>query len=124
MEAATAWTRLSGRSGTRDWRLIAIRLDGNSIYRFIFLTPSSLTSSLSTPLRRTTYSFRRLSQAEAAALKPYRLAIYRVQAGDTARGIAHRMPVEDDPLAHFLVLNGLDVRAGLRTGQKVKIVTR
>jgi predicted Zn-dependent protease len=34
------------------------------------------------------------------------------------------MPVEDDPLDHFLVLNGLDAREGLRTGQKVKIITR
>ncbi len=124
MAAATAWTRLNGRSGTRDWRLIAIRFDRNSIYRFIFATPSSLTSALSTPLRRTTYSFRRLSRAEAVALKPYRLAIYRVRAGDTARRIAHRMPVEDDALEHFLVLNGLDARSGLRTGQTVKIITQ
>jgi predicted Zn-dependent protease len=124
MEAATAWTRLNGRSGTQDWRLVAIRFDRNSVYRFIFVTPSSLTSSLNAPLRHTTYSFRRLSRAEAAALEPYRLAIYRVRAGDTARRIAYRMPVEDDPLDHFLVLNGLDARAGLRTGQKVKIITR
>jgi predicted Zn-dependent protease len=124
MEAATAWTRLNGRSGTEDWRLVAIRLDRNSVYRFMFVTPSSLTSSLSAPLRRTTYSFRRLSRAEASALQPYRLAIYRVRSGDTARRIAHRMPVEDEPLEHFLVLNGLDAGEGLRTGQKVKIVSR
>ena len=34
------------------------------------------------------------------------------------------MPVEDDALDHFLVLNGLDPRAGLRTGQTVKIITQ
>jgi predicted Zn-dependent protease len=57
LEAATAWTRLDTRQGKADFRLVAIRLDG-AIYRFLFVTPAELTTSMSASLRRTTYSFR------------------------------------------------------------------
>ncbi len=127
MEAATASIRVDIRRGTRrgprDWRLVAIRFDRGAIYRFLFDTPRSATAALGTPLRRTTYSFRRLSRAEAAALRPYRLRIYRVRRGDSPRRLARRMPFEDGPLDRFLVLNGLAAGAALRPGQTVKTVT-
>jgi predicted Zn-dependent protease len=123
LEAATAWTRVNTREGEADFRLVAIRVDRNAIYRFLFVTPSKFSAALSASLRRTTYSFRRLNSKELAELRPYRLDIYRVKSGDTPGRIAWRMPLGDQSLEQFQVLNGLRAGEPLRAGQRVKIVT-
>ncbi len=122
MEAATGRIRMNTRSGARDLRLVAIRYDQRSIYRMLFLTPPKLSGPLQRAFRETTYSFRKLSPAEAAALKPLRLEIYRVRPGESAAAIAGRMPFEDYRLRRFLVLNGLAEGASLPVGHKVKVV--
>jgi predicted Zn-dependent protease len=122
-QAATAWTRLDTSNGPLDLRLVAIRFQGPSVYRFMFATPPAQTASLSEPLRQTTYSFRHLTQEEIGRLRPYRIEIYQVKSGDTAERIAGRMAVKEDALGQFLVLNGLSGNQDLRVGQKVKIVT-
>ncbi len=119
MPAATG--TLSGNG--KDYRLLAVRYDSRSIYRFIFLSTSDRTPALNRPFRETTYSFRKLSDAEAAALKPRRIRIYQVQSGDTASRIAARLPFGPaENLERFLALNGLSENARLQAGQKVKIV--
>ena len=123
MEAATGHTRMNARSGPVDVRLVAIRYDAANIYRMLFLTPPKATGPLQRALRETTYSFRKLSAAEAAALKPLRLGIHRVRPGETAAAIAERMPFADYRLRRFLVLNGLTEGTELSVGQKVKVVT-
>ena len=122
LPAATAWTRVNTSKGERDYRLVAIRLGGAAIYRFLFVTPANLTAALNEPLRRTTYSFRRLSASEEATLHPYRIKIYQVQQGDTPEGLARRMPLGDESLGEFRVLNGLREGEPLVVGQKVKLV--
>ncbi len=121
--AATAWTRVDSNRGPVDLRLVAIRLQGPSVYRFMFATPPAQTDDLSEPLRQTTYSFRRLTEEEIGRLRPYRIEIYQVRSGDTVERIAGRMAVEEDALGQFLVLNGLAGNRDLKAGQKVKIVT-
>jgi predicted Zn-dependent protease len=118
LPAATATISGSGK----DYRLVAIRYDPRTIYRFIFLSSSDRTAALNGPFRETTYSFRRLSDAEAAALKPRRLRIYQVQAGDTPASIAARMPFGQENLQRFLVLNGFTEQTTLQPGQRVKTV--
>ncbi|MGF1611879.1 MAG: M48 family metalloprotease [Kiloniellales bacterium] len=122
LEAATAQTRLTMRGGTFDVRLVAIRFDNETIYRFVFITPPALTSALSLGLRETTYSFRRLTPQEAASIQPLRLRVYRVRAGDTQSAIAERLPFESYRLGRFQVLNGLQPGEALQAGQTVKIV--
>ena len=121
LSAATARVD-GGRQGT-DARLLAIRYDASTIYRFIFQSDAERTAALNRPFRETTYSFRKLSDQEAAALKPRRVRVYRVRAGDTPTGIAARMPFGAENLKRFLVLNGFPDTVVLRPGQAVKIVT-
>ncbi len=122
MEAATGRARLDTRSGPFDVRFVAIRYDPRSIYRMLFLTPMRLSGRLSLALKETTYSFRKLSVPEAAALKAFRLSIHKVQPGESAAAIAERMPFEDYRLRRFLVLNGLSEGQPLPAGRKVKLV--
>ena len=122
MAAATGQVTVSGRGGQRDLRLIAIRYDQSTVYRMLFATPPKLTAALSRPLRETTYSFRKLSAAEAAALKPWRLVLHKVRPGETSTALAARMPFADYRLQRFLVLNGLSENTPLPAGGTVKLI--
>lgn len=122
LDAATAKTTARTSEGTFDARLVAYRVDLQTIYRFVFLTPRAKTAALATELRRTTYSFRKLNGAEAAALKPLRLRTVTVQPGDTVESLARRMPFADYQAERFAVLNGISRNETLRPGQKLKMV--
>ncbi len=124
LPAATATTKIDSRSGQLDIRLVAIEYGDGTIYRFLFATTPSVTESLSVDLRRTTYSFRRLSAAEAAAIKPNRLRIHTVKRGETVSSLAAKTPFDDLPEKRFQTLNGLAPGAGLKAGEKVKLVVQ
>jgi len=123
MEAATGAGRISGKNGQRDVRVIAIRFAPDQVYRLLFLTPPDQTARFEEEFRRTTYSFRRLSVSEAAALKPLRVRVITVRKGDTQESLARRMLLEDYPLERFRVLNGLRASDALAPGRRVKIVS-
>src|SRR3546814_11484757 len=80
-------------NGGKDYRLVALRYDADTIYRFIFASASDRTAALNLPFRQTNYSFRRLSDAEAAALQPRRLRTYEVQGGDSPWKNSPRLPL-------------------------------
>ncbi len=123
MDAATVQVRSAANGGgARDIRLIAIRFDANQVARMVFITAPQQTASLNEQLRATTYSFRKLSAAEAAAVQPQRIAVVRVRAGETVDSLAARMAFADRKLERFRVLNGLQGNEGVKPGQLVKIV--
>jgi predicted Zn-dependent protease len=106
-----------------DARLVAIRVDLQTIYRFLFVTAPAQTANLTVDLRRTTYSFRVLSEAEARSVKPQRLSVVSVGSTDTIERIAGRMAFPDRQVDRFRVLNGLEPGETVRPGQPVKLVT-
>ena len=68
-------------------------------------------------------SVRRISAAEAAAVKPRKLVVVTARSGDTLQSLASRMAYSEAPLERFLVLNGLDASSRIAAGQKLKIIT-
>ena len=66
-------------------------------------------------------TFRTLSDAEAAALKPYRLRVVSPE-GSSAAQLARRLPYGDYRMERLLVLNGVDNAAELMRLPRVKIV--
>ena len=111
-----------GRKGRQVLRVVAIDFGDGSIYRFGFITAEDLTAKHATAFQRTTYSFRRISAAEAGAIKPLRIRIHKVAEGETAQRIAARFPAGDRSLERFLVLNGLTSPSQLESGSLVKII--
>jgi predicted Zn-dependent protease len=67
-------------------------------------------------------SLRRITPAEAAAIRPRIMHIETVRPGDTVQSLASRMAYRDFRLERFLSLNGLVPNATLTPGQKVKLV--
>ena len=123
LPAATAATRLSTNSGPLDARLVTIRFNETTMFRFLFASPPAQTASLNEPYRRTTYSFARLTEREAQSAKPPRIRIVTVAQGDTAESLARRMPFDDLGAQRFRVINGLTGTQQPRVGDRVKIVT-
>ena len=104
-------------------RLVAIRFAKDRIYRFLFLTLPEATPRRSEDLRRVTYSFRALTEAEAKTVKTLKLRVLTVNPGDTPDKLANIMPLESYKLDWFLALNGLAPGDNLAPGAKVKVVT-
>ena len=122
MEGATGAARVQTQGGPADLRLVVVRWSADRVYRFLFLTPPRETRALDTELRRTAFSLRQISESEAAALKPLRIRVIKVRAGDTVESFAERMAFTDFQAERFRVLNGLGPRDALKTGGLVKII--
>lgn len=122
MPAATAATKGRSKQGEVDIRVVAIRFSPDAIYRFTFATPPNQTADLSTELRRTTYSFRRLTPEEKAGVQPWRVKVVRVQAGDSVDSLAARMAPAQWRKELFQVINGLAPDEQPEPGRRVKLV--
>lgn len=123
MEAWTGRTRLNTRSGTREVRRVAYRRSEKDIFRFTFVTPPELVNKISEDLRRTTYSLKSLSDAEADAIKPLRITTRAVAAGESAATLQAGMAVEQYAGDWFDLINRNALADGLTSGKTVKMIT-
>jgi predicted Zn-dependent protease len=69
-------------------------------------------------------SFRLLSPAEAASLRPRKIRVVTVGQGDTIATMARRMAVPDHHVEAFLMLNDRDPKPELRPGERVKLIVQ
>lgn len=120
MEAATGSARITRNNKPFIARPLAVRFDDQRIFRFLFLIPADQEAGLSEPLRRTTFSFRKLSAAERRDLRPLRIEV-RDAAGRSTADWAAEMAVDQSPQRWFEVLNGLN---GQPPTGRVKIISR
>lgn len=123
LEAATGVAQGRNNAGdVVDMRAIAIRGDGDAVFRLLLVSPASVTASLSEHYRRTTYSFRRLTRSQAAAVKGMRIVTAPVFAGDTVSSLSRSMPFGKFNEEAFRVLNDLAPGETLQRGRMVKII--
>ena len=73
------------------------------------------------PIASLIASFRLLSPAQAASLRPRRIRTVQARQGDTLRSMAALMAA-DQPLDHFLMLNGRSAEQALKPGELVKLI--
>jgi len=122
LEAATGWVR--ARDGRATYRLVAIRFTAQQIFRFVFVAAPAAMQRLSAPFQRTTYSFKRLSPAQADTLRPKKLRIVSVAPSDSAAGFSKRMAVDRFQQERFVTLNGLGGTQRLGSRRRVKLVVQ
>lgn len=122
MRAATAsfTGNVQGRAVTI--RLVAIEWKPGEFFRFQIAIPKDVTNAFMTELKRTTYSFRRLSESEKNSVQPKKLIVMEAPSGATVLSMAAKMDVEGDKKEHFLVLNGMTANERVVAGQPYKIV--
>lgn len=119
MPAAVTTARVEANSGTVDASVAAYQWDAQHIYYFVTLTPGGYGVG---PFASMINSLRRITPAEAAAIRPRIIHIETVKSGDTVQSLSQRMAYRDFKLERFLSLNGLAANSALTPGQRVKLV--
>jgi predicted Zn-dependent protease len=119
MPAAISTARVNTDSGLIDASVAAYQWSPQRIYYFVMLTPGGYGVGPFAPMIN---SLRRITPAEAAAIRPRIIHVATVKAGDTVQSLAAQMAYRDFKLERFLSLNGLAANSALRPGQKVKLV--
>ena len=116
MPAATA----QAHSDNWDFNITVVKA-GGQVYRFLTAAPVG-SAALSKTASYVTGSFRELTAAEKAALKPLRIHVVKVEAGDSIASLANRMQGTDRKLELFRLLNELPIGSTLSVGDRVKLV--
>lgn len=119
MPAAVTTARVNTDSGPIDASVAAYQWDPRRVYYFVMLTPGGYGVGPFAPMIN---SLRRITPAEAAAIRPRMIHVETVRAGDNVQSLASRMAYRDFKLERFLSLNGLAPNSVLAPGQKVKLV--
>jgi predicted Zn-dependent protease len=120
VEAIVVPARVAGRQGEADLTVAAYAGPNGGAYHFIML--SSAGAAGAEALGALFNSFQLLSPRQIASLRPRVIRSVPVRAGDTAQGFASQM-ASDNPLAHFIALNGLMKDEVLAARPAVKIVS-
>lgn len=111
------------RARADNWQFdIAVIRAGGQVYRLLTAAPTSATN-LDSVARTVSDSFRVLSAAEKAALRPLRVRIVTAKASDTVASLSARMVGVDRKEELFRVLNEIPAGEAVPAGYKVKIVT-
>ncbi|HVM38083.1 MAG TPA: M48 family metalloprotease [Sphingomicrobium sp.] len=103
------------REGEVPVTLAAYDAGGGAVYHFVLVGPAAGAA------QALFESFRLLTAAEAAGLRPRRIRVVAPAPGETVATLARRMAAEQ-PLDHLLMLNGRRRGEPLRPGQPLKLV--
>ena len=112
--------RANTQSGQVDVTVFAYEFSRTSAFHFVALTKAG-GGSVFNPMFN---SVRRLSAAEATAIKPKRIDVVTVGRGDTVATMSRRMAYSNYQTERFQVLNRLTATSRLTPGQKVKVVVQ
>jgi predicted Zn-dependent protease len=119
MPAAITAARVNTSSGVVDASVAAFQWSPDRVYYFVMLTQGGAGVGPFAPMIN---SLRRITPAEAAAIRPRVIDVETVRPGDTVQSLAGRMAYRDFKLDRFLSLNGLAANSRLTPGQKIKLV--
>src|SRR5690606_10314338 len=103
MKAATAPATI----GDYNARLVAIEFAPERVARFILGTLPQTGERYTGDLQKLVMSFRKISAAEAAKVKPLRIRVVTARQGDTVASLAKRMVFTEHQVDRFRVLHGL-----------------
>lgn len=117
--AAFTTARANTSSGVVDASVVAYQWDRDTVYHFVMLTRGGYGMQPFAPMIQ---SLRRISPAEASAIRPRVIDVVTVGGADTVQSLAGRMAYRNFKLERFLSLNNLAPNARLVPGQKVKLV--
>ncbi len=101
---------------------VAFIRSGSSVYLFGAFADAEGYRLVERDVHESIHSFRQLSRDEADRIRPNRVAIHRVERGDTWQGIAQRIGAGIVPAATLAIMNGFPVNEQPLPGDVVKVV--
>jgi len=120
MEALSATVGVSSNGQAADLSVVAIAASPTTAYSFAVIQPRGAGLG---DLAGLVQSFRRMGEAEVAAIRPRVIDVATVGRTDTVQTMAARMAFTDLAAERFLVLNGLPAgTTRLTPGSRVKLV--
>ena len=119
MPAAITTARVNTSSGMIDASVAAFQWNANRVFYFVMLTRGGYGVGPFIPMIN---SLRRISDREAAVIRPRVIDIVTVRPGDTIQSLGSRMAYREYRIERFMSLNGLLPNSALVPGQKVKLV--
>lgn len=122
MRAATAAFAGTANGKSVSIRVVAIEWNPGQFFRFQMAIPQNAGTDVVEGMKRTTYSFRKMSESEKNGVKPLHVRIVKAGAGDTAATLGAKMQFPSYKEERFRVLNA--VSGPLVAGQSYKIVTQ
>jgi predicted Zn-dependent protease len=112
-----------GRAKAGNWQFdVTVIRSADHVYRLLTAAPLS-SNQLEPTAQAVRDSFRMLTPAEKASLKPLIIRVVTAKPGETVGMLASMMHGVDRKLDLFRVLNGLGPGSTVSAGDKVKIVT-
>jgi predicted Zn-dependent protease len=118
LPAAYSSATVNGQSGQVDVTVFAYEFARDRAYHFVALAPAGQMRTFD-PLFA---SLRRMTEAEARAVRPRKVDIITAGRSDTVASLANRMAFSTYQADRFRVLNGLGANGEVRPGQKIKLV--
>jgi predicted Zn-dependent protease len=119
INAAYSTAQANTQSGQVDVTIFAYAFDATHAYHFVVIAPAGQGVG---PFSSLVQSVRRMTNAEAAAVKPRMIQVVTVKSGDTIASLSARMAYSSLQTERFLTLNALPAGVALRPGQRVKLV--
>ncbi len=121
MRAATAAFAGTANGKSVIIRVVAIEWKPGQFFRFQMAVPQNVGTDVVEGLKRTTYSFRAMTDAERVSIRPMKVRTMTAGAGDTLESLSARMAFPTYKEERFRVLNGVTGNA-LTSGQIYKVV--
>ncbi len=118
LRSAYSSSRANTQSGTVDVTVFAYQFGPDSAFHFLAITPVGRAGTFD-PLFD---SMRRLTAAEAAAIKPRRVDVIVARPGDSVASLSARMAYPSDREARFRTLNALNAGETVRAGERYKLI--
>lgn len=99
--------------------------DKDAFLRFLLIAPNkNLAFAAEDNFEKAVLSLKALSMKERREMKPMRIDLHQVMAGDTIGKLAKDAPYGDDNIAFLRLLNGMEEDTILKVGDKIKLVRR
>jgi predicted Zn-dependent protease len=118
IDATVGQMRVQRQGGSVDVSVVVYQWAPGSFYHIVMIAPAGGLPAFA-PLIE---SVRRLSPGEAASTRGRHVKVVRVAPGDSVASLAARMAYNDDRVARFTVLNGIDAQTRLTPGSRVKLI--
>jgi predicted Zn-dependent protease len=110
-------TTATTKSGQVTITVFAYEMEAGSAYHFVALAPAN-----AAPFDNMYQSMARLSNSEAAAVKPRKIKIVTAGSSDTIASMGAKMAYSNLQADRFQSLNGIATGSALTSGRKYKIV--
>jgi predicted Zn-dependent protease len=107
-----------GQAGARAAHI----LHGDRVYLLVGIAPAAQFNAALPVFDRSIETFRPLSAAQAAAIRPNRIDLYTARAGDTWQGIAGRASEGNIRPSTLAIMNDYEPASPPRPGDRLKIV--